>query len=57
MTLKVTYFTDNRFYKEIYTNVTHWYYEGGTLVIVTSNETLEIRVTVLFNCETWLSKN
>lgn len=55
MTLKVTYFSNNEVHKSIHSNVTHWYYYEGNLVIKQDDEELVQHGVVLLNAETWLS--
>ena len=54
MTLKVTYFSNNKVYKSIHSDVTHWYYDGGHLVIYQKDEVCEMSEVVLLNAEAWL---
>ena len=54
MTLKVTYFSNNEVHKSIHSDVTHWYYYDGNLVIKQNGEELVQHGVVLLNAETWL---
>lgn len=56
MTLKVTYFSNNEVHKNIYSDVTHWYYYEGNLVIKQNGEELVQQGVVLLNAEAWLPK-
>ena len=56
MTLKVTYFLNNEVHKSIHSNVTHWYYENGHLMIYQEDEACEMHGVVLLSAEAWVPK-
>ena len=61
MTLKVTYFSNNEVHKSIHTDVIHWYYTNGNLVIISGNDEvinneLILQNVILLDAETWMPK-
>lgn len=56
MTLKVTYYSEYEIHKSIHTNVTHWYYTNGNLVIISGNDELILQNITSLDAETWVPK-
>lgn len=56
MTLKVTYYSEYEIHKSIHSNVTHWYYTNGNLVIISGNDELILQKVTLLDAETWVPK-
>ncbi len=56
MTLKVTYYSECEIHKSIHSNVTHWYYTNGNLVIISGNDELILQKVTLLDAETWVPK-
>ena len=54
MTLKITYYSECEIHKDIYDNVTHWYYTDGTLVIISENDESIVQNVILLDSETWV---
>ena len=56
MTLKVTYYSECEIHKSIHSNVTHWYYTNGNLVIISGKDELILQKETLLDAETWVPK-
>lgn len=56
MTLRVTYYSDYKLHKDRFMKVSHWYYEDGNLVIITSGNEITFSNVILLNCETWIDQ-